>query len=61
MISDGGIGIIPGSKEWDRVDSVLGLHDHKFNEMWIRSWTTKRTAYFELEKIREQVLATLHK
>jgi anoctamin-10 len=58
--SDGGLGIIPRSEEWDLVESVLGLHDHEFNEVWIRSWTTRQISSVKLEKIREQVCVFLH-
>lgn len=60
VTSDGGLGIVPGSKEWDHVDSVLGLHDPKFNEEWIRIWTTKQITSAKLEKIREQVHSSVH-
>jgi hypothetical protein len=60
MHSDGGLGIIPGSKEWDHVVSVLGLHDRTFNDLWITSWTTRRIAPVKLERIREQVPVTSH-
>ncbi|GBE86287.1 DUF590-domain-containing protein [Sparassis latifolia] len=40
-IAEGGLGVVPGSKEWDRVESVMALHDHAFNDAWIRSWTTR--------------------
>lgn len=52
---DGGLGIIPGRKEWDLVESVMALHDHDFNDHWIRLWTRHRIASVELEKIRDQV------
>ncbi|KAG2053751.1 DUF590-domain-containing protein [Suillus hirtellus] len=51
---DGGLGIIPGRKEWDLVESVMALHDHDFNDHWIRLWTRHRIASMELEKIRDQ-------
>lgn len=52
---DGGLGIVPGCNEWDLVQSVMALHDHDFNEHWIRLWTRHRIASVELEKIRDQV------
>jgi len=52
---DRGLGIIPGRKEWDLVESLLVLHDHNFNDQWIRLWTRHRIANVELEKIRDQV------
>jgi len=52
---DGGLGIIPGRKEWDLVESLMVLHDHDFNDQWIHLWTRHRIASVELEKIRDQV------
>ena len=55
MTSDGGLGINPGSKEWDHVDAVMGLHDREFNARWIRLWTTRQITSVKVEAIREQV------
>ncbi|KAG6902487.1 hypothetical protein C0995_016064 [Termitomyces sp. Mi166 len=52
--SDGGLGIVPGSSDWDLVESVMALHDREFNDTWIRSWTPRQIASVELVKIREQ-------
>lgn len=46
---------MPGSKDWDLVESLMALHDREFNDRWIRSWTTRQMASVKLEKIREQV------
>ncbi|KAG1720303.1 calcium-activated chloride channel-domain-containing protein, partial [Suillus lakei] len=46
--------IVNGRKEWDLVESVMVLHDHDFNDHWIRLWTRHRIASVELEKIRDQ-------
>ncbi|KAF9224572.1 DUF590-domain-containing protein [Gyrodon lividus] len=51
---DGGLGIIPECKEWDLVQSVMVLHNHEFNEQWIRLWTRHRIASVQLEKVRDQ-------
>ncbi|KAG0697096.1 calcium-activated chloride channel-domain-containing protein [Suillus ampliporus] len=51
---DRGLGIIPGRKEWDLVESVMVLHNHDFNDHWIRLWTRHRIANVELEQIRDQ-------
>lgn len=53
--TDGGLGVVPGSSNWDRVESVLVLHDHTFNESWIRAWTTRQLGFVKFDKIREQV------
>lgn len=41
--SDGGLGVIPGSDEWSRVESVMVLHDQEFNKLWLQSWTARST------------------
>ncbi|KAL7280570.1 hypothetical protein ACG7TL_005504 [Trametes sanguinea] len=52
--ADGGLGVAPGSSNWDRVESVMVLHDHAFNESWIRAWTTRQLGFVKFDKIREQ-------
>ncbi|EMD39002.1 hypothetical protein CERSUDRAFT_81791 [Gelatoporia subvermispora B] len=52
--SDGGLGVAPGSPEWNRVESVMVLHDHAFNETWIRSWTTHSVNSAQFTKLRDQ-------
>ncbi|KAF5383633.1 hypothetical protein D9615_003802 [Tricholomella constricta] len=52
--SDGGLGITPGSSDWDLVESIMTLHDRAFNETWVRSWTLRQIASVQLEKIRGQ-------
>ncbi|KAF9461505.1 calcium-activated chloride channel-domain-containing protein [Collybia nuda] len=54
MPADGGLGIAPGSSEWDLVESIMALHDREFNEAWIRNWTPRHIASVQLDKIREQ-------
>ncbi|TCD69087.1 hypothetical protein EIP91_008729 [Steccherinum ochraceum] len=51
---DGGLGVAPLSKEWDRVESVMALHDHLFNDTWIRSWTTRQLGFPSFGKLKEQ-------
>jgi len=54
---DGGLGILPGSKDWSRVESLMALHDHEFNDMWLRSWTRRQIGFgissIELDKIKD--------
>ncbi|KAI0255693.1 calcium-activated chloride channel-domain-containing protein [Lactifluus subvellereus] len=38
--SDGGLGIHPHNDSWSRIESIMALHDPKFNDVWIRSVTT---------------------
>ncbi|KAG6899042.1 hypothetical protein C0993_001442 [Termitomyces sp. T159_Od127] len=52
--SDGGLGIVPGSSNWDLVESIMALHDHEFNDAWIRSWTPRHIASVQLGEIRKQ-------
>lgn len=62
-VLDGGLGIVPGSKDWNRVESLIALHDKEFNDMWLRSWTRRQIGFgigaVELDKIKEQVCTYL--
>lgn len=53
--ADGGLGVTPGSPNWDLVESVFPLHNRPFNDSWIRTWTPRQIASVELARIREQV------
>ncbi|KAH9933479.1 DUF590-domain-containing protein [Fomitopsis serialis] len=53
-VTDGGLGVAPGSSNWDRIESVMMLHDNQFNEEWIRSWTRKELGFVTLTEIRKQ-------
>ncbi|KAF9262938.1 DUF590-domain-containing protein [Marasmius fiardii PR-910] len=53
--ADGGLGINSESKQWNLVESVITLHDRRFNEQWIHAWTTKRMGVsVGLERLRQQ-------
>ncbi|GAW00708.1 DUF590-domain-containing protein [Lentinula edodes] len=52
--SDGGLGVTPGSPEWDLVESIFCLHDKSFNEQWIHAWTTSKIASVSDGRIRDQ-------
>jgi anoctamin-10 len=52
---EGGLGIIVGLPQWNRVESVMALQDHDFNHEWIKSWSTHRVGDKELDGIRDQV------
>lgn len=39
--SEGGAGITAKHGEWEGVQSIFALHDHKFNKAWIKQWSTK--------------------
>ena len=53
--ADGGLGVTPGSPDWDLVESIFALHNRTFNDSWIRTWTPREIASVELTRIREQV------
>ncbi|KAI0759326.1 DUF590-domain-containing protein [Irpex lacteus] len=52
--SDGGLGIAPGSPQWNRVESVMALHDHLFNDTWIKAWTTRQLGLVSSERVKSQ-------
>ncbi|KAI0689511.1 DUF590-domain-containing protein [Cytidiella melzeri] len=52
--SDGGLGIAPGSSQWNRVESVMALHDHLFNDTWIKAWTTRQLGLVSSERVKSQ-------
>ena len=51
---DGGLGIAPQSDEWNRVESIMALHDHSFNDNWIRDWTTSQLGFVKYDEIKGQ-------
>ena len=57
LSSEGGLGITPGGKDWRRVQSVMALHDHAFNDLWIRAWTRRQVGFaintMELDRLRD--------
>lgn len=59
--ADGGLGIAP--PQWDRVESVMVLHDRLFNDTWIKTWMTRQLGIglglVDVEKIKGQVRACL--
>ncbi len=57
--NDGGLGIAPLSEEWDRVESIMALHDHLFNDTWIRAWTRRQLGFVQFDKTKEQVRTPL--
>lgn len=61
---DGGLGIVPGSKEWARIESVVALHDQDFNDLWIRTWTRRQIGFgigkVELDKIKDHVCVSCY-
>lgn len=50
-----GAGITPKSGEWENVESIFALHDHKFNKEWIKDLGSKYLLDPEdLTKIRDR-------
>ncbi|KAI0429855.1 calcium-activated chloride channel-domain-containing protein [Xylaria sp. FL1042] len=53
--NEGGAGITPKAGKWKQVTSIFPLHDHAFNNSWIKEWSTK---YFlndaDLDRIRDK-------
>ncbi|TDL23837.1 DUF590-domain-containing protein [Rickenella mellea] len=56
--ADDGLGIMPGSKHWSRVESLMALHDRRFNSEWLQSWTRRQIGFAigfaELDKLKHQ-------
>ena len=56
---NGGLGIHPHNVSWSRIESIMALHDPKFNDVWIRSVTTLASVihirHDQLDIIRTQV------
>ena len=38
---EGGANITPKCGEWENVESVFPLHNHKTNQQWLNKWTRK--------------------
>ena len=38
---EGGAGIIPKSSTWKHVQSIFPLHNHAFNQAWLKEWSKK--------------------
>ncbi|KZT43215.1 hypothetical protein SISSUDRAFT_978754 [Sistotremastrum suecicum HHB10207 ss-3] len=55
---EGGLGIVPGAQAWPRLESIMALHSHKFNDTWLQSWTRRQIGFGigfkELEGLRYQ-------
>ncbi|KAH7106088.1 calcium-activated chloride channel-domain-containing protein [Auriculariales sp. MPI-PUGE-AT-0066] len=55
---EGGLGLTPQSKDWPRLDSILALHDSKFNDSWMHSWTREQKgfglSFSALDKMKDQ-------
>ena len=55
--NDGGAGITIGSRSgpWKFVDSIFPLHNHQFNKVWIKKWSTKYLLeQADLDEIRDR-------
>lgn len=55
-VSEGGAGITPKEGEWKSVESIFALHDHAFNNDWIKKWSNSWTLTAEdLDDIRNRL------
>ncbi len=53
---EGGAGITPKQGHWKNVESIFPLHDQKFNNQWIRKWSTMTFLRAEdLDEIRDHL------
>ena len=54
-VEEGGAGITPKHSDWKDVESVFALHDHEFNQHWLKKWATQYTLNIEdLDDIRDR-------
>ncbi|KAI0817337.1 calcium-activated chloride channel-domain-containing protein [Xylaria sp. FL0064] len=52
---EGGAGITPKVGKWKQVISIFPLHDHAFNNSWIKEWSMKYTLNdADLDRIRDK-------
>lgn len=58
--ADGGLGVSSESPQWSMIESITTLHDRKFNESWLVSWSTHLFGGMSLDTIREQVRCLLY-
>ncbi|KAF2085021.1 DUF590-domain-containing protein [Saccharata proteae CBS 121410] len=53
---EGGAGITPREDGWKEVESLFALHDHKYNNSWIKKWSTQYLLTPEdLDEIRNRL------
>ncbi|KAF7317592.1 hypothetical protein MKEN_00846300 [Mycena kentingensis (nom. inval.)] len=52
-VADGGLGVSADSPDWDRIESILALHDKEFNKQWVHAWTHNRVLSVRQERVRE--------
>ncbi|PWW72989.1 DUF590-domain-containing protein [Tuber magnatum] len=54
-VGEGGVGITPKQGPWALVESIFPLHDHDFNKVWLKDWsTTWMVSIEELEKLKDR-------
>jgi anoctamin-10 len=52
---EGGAGITPKEGNWTHVESIFALHDHEFNKLWIKEWSSSYIVKQEhLDAIRDR-------
>lgn len=54
--SEGGAGITPKEGEWKNVESLFPLHDHQYNNEWLKKWSKQWMLLPEdIDEIRERL------
>lgn len=53
--SSGGLAVVPGTGQWNRVTNIMAIHDQEFNERWLKAWSTHGIGSVDLDKIRDHV------
>ena len=56
--ADGGLAVVPGTGRWNRVTSIMAIHDQEFNERWLRAWSSHvvdPSGSFNLDKVKDHV------
>ncbi|KIY72484.1 DUF590-domain-containing protein [Cylindrobasidium torrendii FP15055 ss-10] len=52
--SNDGLGILPGSPNWDLVESIMALHDKEFNCQWMEAWTYTKLVSVSETEVRDE-------
>jgi len=54
-VADGGLAVVPRTKQWSRVTDIMTIHDQEFNERWLKAWSTHGVGSVDLDKIKDHV------
>ena len=53
--ADGGLAVVPGTEQWNRVTNIMAIHDQEFNERWLKAWSTHGVGSVDLDRIKNHV------